>query len=138
MIQLVVQELEPEWDVIVPVTREGYQPLCAVYSKRCLKVIEEQFKKGDMKISKLFSKVKVRKIAEETLKQIDPDLISFFNINNQTDLTLFKKMRSSLAEGYSSSRALIALKSLSPGEQGGNNQGQLWDFSTPRKKSNSF
>jgi len=101
MIQLLVQELEPKWDVIVPVTSDGYQPLCAVYSKRCLKVIEEQFKKGDMKISKLFSKVKVRKIAEETLRQIDPDLISFFNINNQADLTLFKKMRSSFAEGQS-------------------------------------
>jgi molybdopterin-guanine dinucleotide biosynthesis protein A len=99
MIRLLVQELEPKWDVIVPVTREGYQPLCAVYSKRCLKVIEEQVKKGDMKISKFFSKVKVKKIAEETLRQIDPDLISFFNINNQADLTLFKKMRSSFAEG---------------------------------------
>lgn len=52
-----------------------------------------------MKISKLFSKVKVKKIAEETLRKIDPDLISFFNINNQADLTLFKKMRKSFAEG---------------------------------------
>ena len=37
MIQLLMQNLEPKWDVIVPVTKEGYQPLCAVYSKRCLK-----------------------------------------------------------------------------------------------------
>jgi molybdenum cofactor guanylyltransferase len=99
MIQLLMQNLEPRWDVIVPVTQEGYQPLCAVYSKRCLKPIEDQAAKGDLKISKLYSKIKVKKIAEETLRQIDPDLISFFNINTQEDWTLSQKMGVSIADG---------------------------------------
>ena len=99
MIQLLIQNLEPKWDVIVPVTQEGYQPLCAVYSKRCLKTIEDQAAKEEMKISKLYSKLKVKKIAEENLRQIDPDLISFFNINTQEDWTLSQQMRASLADG---------------------------------------
>ena len=54
-----------------------------------------------MKISNLYSKVKVKKIAEESLRQVDPDLISFFNINTQEDWTLSQKMRVSLADGRS-------------------------------------
>jgi len=96
MVQLLMNNLEPQWDVIVPVTREGYQPLCAVYSKRCLKTIENQAAKGAMKISSLYSKVKVKKIFEENLREIDPDLISFFNINTQEDWTLSLKIRASL------------------------------------------
>ena len=88
MIHVLLQDFDPKWDVIVPVTREGYQPLCAVYSKRCSKLIEDQLRKGEMKISKLFSKGQVKKIPEDTRKRIDPDLISFFNINTQEDLIL--------------------------------------------------
>lgn len=101
MILLLLQEIELKWDTIVPVTKEGYQPLCAVYSKRCLKPIEEQLTKGEMKISKLFSRVKAKKIPEETLRRVDPDLISFFNINTQEDLAVSQKMRDSLADGQS-------------------------------------
>jgi molybdenum cofactor guanylyltransferase len=99
MIQLLIQNLEPQGDVIVPVTQEGYQPLCAVYSKRCIKIIEDQTAKGDMKISKLYSKLKVKNIAEGNLRQIDPDLISFFNINTQEDWTLSQQMRAAFADG---------------------------------------
>ncbi len=93
MIQLLMNNLEPQWDVVVPVTSEGYQPLCAVYSKRCLKTIENQTARGSMKISNLYSQVKVKKIAEESLREIDPDLISFFNVNTQEDWTRSQKMR---------------------------------------------
>jgi molybdopterin-guanine dinucleotide biosynthesis protein A len=104
MIHLLLQELEPPWDVITPVTAEGYQPLCALYAKKCLKPIEDQITKGEMKISKLFSRVKVKKIPEETLRQADPDLISFFNINTQEDLALSQKMRQAFADGESRHR----------------------------------
>ena len=101
MILRLLLEVELKWDVIVPLTKEGYQPLCAVYSKRCLKPIEEQLTKGEMKISTLYSRVKVKKIPEETLRQVDPDLISFFNINTQEDLAVSQKMRGSLTDGQS-------------------------------------
>jgi molybdenum cofactor guanylyltransferase len=93
MIRLIVQHLEPQWDVVVPVTKEGYQPLCALYSQRCLRAIEDQVMRGTMKISQLYSRVKIKKIPEENLRQVDPDLISFFNINTQEDWTLSQKMR---------------------------------------------
>ncbi|HMK66145.1 MAG TPA: molybdenum cofactor guanylyltransferase [Thermodesulfobacteriota bacterium] len=87
MIELLFQHFEQRWDVVVPLTREGYQPLCAIYSRRCLKPIEEQVGQGDLKISKLFSRSKIKEIPEDSLRRIDPDLISFFNINTVEDLS---------------------------------------------------
>ncbi|MCK4485172.1 MAG: molybdenum cofactor guanylyltransferase, partial [Desulfobacterales bacterium] len=83
---------EPKWDVIIPVTREGNEPLCAVYSKRCIKPIERQLKDEDPKILKLFPKVKVKEISERQLRSADSHLISFFNINTPEDLAASEKM----------------------------------------------
>jgi molybdopterin-guanine dinucleotide biosynthesis protein A len=92
MIEVLLKGLDPKRDVIVPVTSDGFQPLCAAYSRRCLKPIEKQLIKGEMKISKLFSKLRVKKIPEDILRSVDPDLISFFNINTQEDLTLSQNL----------------------------------------------
>jgi molybdopterin-guanine dinucleotide biosynthesis protein A len=98
MIRLLLNNFDPKWDVIVPVTTDGYQPLCALYSKRCLKIIEEQVTHGTMKISGLYSKVKIKKIPEEQLREVDPELISFFNINTREDLNLSQKMEGSFTD----------------------------------------
>jgi molybdopterin-guanine dinucleotide biosynthesis protein A len=87
MIEVLLRYLDPKLDIIVPVTTEGYQPLCAVYSRRCFLLIENQLIRGEMKISSIFPKVKVKTIPEDMLRSVDPDLISFFNINTQEDLT---------------------------------------------------
>lgn len=85
LIRLLIEESGPQWDVVVPVTTEGYQPLFALYTKRCLKIIEGQVQEGAMKISRFYSRVKVKKIPEPRLREVDPDLISFFNINTDED-----------------------------------------------------
>jgi molybdopterin-guanine dinucleotide biosynthesis protein A len=92
MIEVVFQALEPRWDVVVPVTREGFQPLCAIYSRRCIKPIEDQLDRGGLKISNLFSQIKIKTIPEESLRSVDRDLISFFNINTVEDLSRSRKM----------------------------------------------
>lgn len=91
LVQVLLNEADPHWDVIIPRTDEGFQPLCAVYSKRCLKPIEDQLNRGDLKISNFFSRVKVKEIPEADLRAADPELISFFNINTQGDLARFRK-----------------------------------------------
>jgi molybdenum cofactor guanylyltransferase len=87
MIELLFKHFEKRWDVVVPLTWEGYQPLCAIYSRRCLKPIEEQLGQGDLKISNFFSRFKIKEIPEDSLRRVDPDLISFFNINTVEDLS---------------------------------------------------
>jgi len=90
LITALLEQLEPKWDVIVPLTEQGHEPLCAIYSKRCIRPIERQLKNEAPKILEFFSKVKVKKMPEAQLRNADPELISFFNINTPEDLALSK------------------------------------------------
>ena len=78
--------VEPGVDVVIPETAAGVEPLCAVYSARCLHVIERSLRQRQFKIQHIFSAVKVRKIPAADLRQTDPDLRCFFNINTPEDL----------------------------------------------------
>ncbi|MFW6142712.1 MAG: molybdenum cofactor guanylyltransferase [Desulfovermiculus sp.] len=81
-------------DVIVPVINGYYEPLCAIYSRRCLPVMAELLQKGLAKISAMFSRVQVRTVPQEDLRTADPGLHSFINVNTPEDLArLLKKAR---------------------------------------------
>ncbi|MCK4261647.1 molybdenum cofactor guanylyltransferase [bacterium] len=74
-------------DVLIPMTREGYEPLHAFYSKNCLDVIRKQLdSEASLKIVDFFDQVKVKYIEEEEVRKFDPDGLSFFNINTSGDL----------------------------------------------------
>ncbi len=75
-----------DWDAVVPKLDKGLEPLCAVYRKSCLPVIEENLKKGRRKLHRLFEQIRTRKIPPETLRTADPQLVSFENINRLQDL----------------------------------------------------
>jgi molybdopterin-guanine dinucleotide biosynthesis protein A len=92
LINALLEEIEPKWDVIIPVTDQGRQPLCAIYSKRCIKPIERQLKNQDPKIIKFFPEVKVKELPDARLKAADPDPLSFFNINTPDDLATAEKI----------------------------------------------
>jgi len=92
VIKALLEELEPKWDVVIPITEEGNQPLCAIYSKRCIKPIELQLQHEDPKIVNFFSKVRVKEVPEERLRTVDPALVSFFNINTPEDLAACENM----------------------------------------------
>jgi molybdopterin-guanine dinucleotide biosynthesis protein A len=65
---------------------EGYQPLSAIYSRRCLEPIANQLAEGKLKVSHFFPKVRTKMVPETSLRQVDPELKSFFNINTPEDL----------------------------------------------------
>ncbi len=80
------------YDAVIPFCQGRLQPLHAVYSKRCIKPLEDLINSGHMRITRLFEKVKSRKVEEEELKKIDPDFKSFININTKEDLLNLKKI----------------------------------------------
>jgi molybdopterin-guanine dinucleotide biosynthesis protein A len=86
MVQSIVDAIEAGVDIVIPQTSAGMEPLCAVYATRCLKSIEMNLARRKLKIQMLFKKVRVKKIRETVLRDIDRDLISFFNINSPEDL----------------------------------------------------
>lgn len=81
LIRLLLDELEREVDVVVPFYDGHYQPLCAIYSKRCIPLIEKQLASSDYKISHLFERVHVKIVPIQKIKTADPELLSFLNVN---------------------------------------------------------
>lgn len=86
VIEILLKYIEPGIDVIIPETASGFEPLCAIYSKKCLIPAESNLHRHKYKIQQFFNKVRVKKIPEKELRKRDPDLISFFNINSPADL----------------------------------------------------
>ncbi|MCP4349654.1 MAG: molybdenum cofactor guanylyltransferase [Desulfobacterales bacterium] len=96
--ETIIDSIETRSDVFIPETSAGLEPLCAVYSKQCLKPIEQQLIDNKLKIQGFFNKIKVRKISETILREKDPELVSFFNINTPDQLDIAEKISSKKTE----------------------------------------
>ncbi len=92
LVETIIGSIETRSDVIIPETSAGLEPLCAVYSKQCLKPVEQQLIDNKLKIQGLFNKIKVKKISETILREKDAELVSFFNINTPDDLDIAEEM----------------------------------------------
>jgi molybdopterin-guanine dinucleotide biosynthesis protein A len=79
------------YDILIPRHSNGLiEPLCAIYNKRCLRIMERNITKDNLAVNKIFPYLKVGYIKEEEIKLHDPHLNSFFNINYEIDLTKAK------------------------------------------------
>jgi len=86
IIEYLVDQIESQWDIILPKTDDGYEPLSAVYSKACLPLIEDNLAQKIFMIKKFFRWKKVKAVPPEQLKLLDPDMRFYFNINTKEDL----------------------------------------------------
>ena len=73
-------------DAVVPVVEGRPEPIHAAYSRACLEPIHAKLAADRLKISGFFDDVSVHYFTEDRVREIDPDLLSFFNINTQQDL----------------------------------------------------
>jgi len=75
------------FDAVVPHLREeSAEPLHAIYSRKCLDNIETKIKRDQLGVNSFFNTVRVRYVEREECQRLDPQLLSFFNINYQSDL----------------------------------------------------
>ena len=74
-------------DAVVPVVDGRPEPTHALYSRRCLPAIERRLRAGQLKISGFFDDVAVCYVPESDIREFDPELLSFFNINRPEDLS---------------------------------------------------
>ena len=81
LIRLLLDQLTQAPDIVVPYFDNHFQPLCSIYSKRCLPAIESQLDREDYKIINLFDQMRVKTVSAENLKQADPQMLSFYNVN---------------------------------------------------------
>jgi molybdopterin-guanine dinucleotide biosynthesis protein A len=86
LVQMLLDRIDGKVDIIMPQTSAGREPLCAIYSKRCLEVAENHLRHKKLKIQLAFRKCRMKHVSEKALREKDPDLLSFFNINTPEDL----------------------------------------------------
>jgi molybdopterin-guanine dinucleotide biosynthesis protein A len=96
MIQYLIKKAN-EYDVIVPRTEDGLQPLHAVYSKNCLEPIKNIIGMGKYKIIDFYPLVKTKIIEESEFISLDINLNlmreSFVNINTPGELNFLKERK---------------------------------------------
>jgi molybdenum cofactor guanylyltransferase len=90
LVKYLIKNIE-DYDVIVPLTKDGLQPLHAIYSKNCLDPIKKTIEKGKYKIIDFYSLVKVKILKEEDFGFLDPLRESFINVNTPEELFSIKK-----------------------------------------------
>jgi len=86
LIQRLLDSVTRKADIIIPSTSAGYEPMFAVYKKTCLPAMVWQLERDLLKIQGLFRKVRVKTVDEADLREVDPELVSFFNVNTPADL----------------------------------------------------
>ena len=77
---------------VVPRVGDTIKPTNAVYPKNCLAPIESLLKQGNLIIRELFSSVRARYLEAARINRLDPEHLSFFNINTKTDLGTTRKI----------------------------------------------
>jgi len=98
LIQLLFEKCTNQ-DVVIPETNGEVEPLFAVYSKNCLPVIFfavysknclpvifDHLQKHDLRIRHILGELRVERVGEEEIDTVDPERLSFFNINTSEDL----------------------------------------------------
>ena len=78
--------LRGDCDAVVPRPGAFPEPTHALYSRACLPHIEARLQADDLKISGFFDDVRIRYLEEGEVRQFDPQLLSFFNVNSPEDL----------------------------------------------------
>lgn len=73
------------FDVVVPKIDDKFEPLCALYGKRCLKPMQKLLEGGKRQVIEVFKSVKVLTIEKDEVHRFDPGEKCFFNINTVED-----------------------------------------------------
>lgn len=71
----------PGFQVVVPRIHGYLEPLCALYAKSCLPIIENNIEKKNYKIVDIYSHVRVEYLNEAMFKEIADPYYMFANIN---------------------------------------------------------
>jgi len=85
-------------DLVVPRRGGEYEPLHAVYSKGCLPALEAVLQQGEHRMISFFPSLNLHTVEQEEIDRLDPEGLSFFNVNTPEDL---RKAERILAQKHS-------------------------------------
>ncbi len=81
-------------DIVLAQLVNGLEPLHGLYSKKCLPFLKEMIDARDLRLQHIADKrgLTVHRIPESEIKSLDPQLLSFLNLNSPSDVELANKV----------------------------------------------
>ncbi len=74
-------------DVIIPKRGQRFEPLQALYDRRaCMPAVDHALRSGEKRMISFFDTVRVFSVDDDDLTHLDPDGLSFFNVNTEAEL----------------------------------------------------
>jgi molybdopterin-guanine dinucleotide biosynthesis protein A len=74
------------FDIVVPETEKGFQPLHAVYSRKCLHRIKTLIGEDRLKVTGFYKGFRTLAVTPRDIARFDPENRIFFNVNTPEDL----------------------------------------------------
>ncbi len=85
LIHLLISRKDDTNDIVVPVIRGYYEPLCTIYTCSTSDKIEQYLDSDGRKVTGFFQAVRLTEVQESEIKLFDPLLESFINLNTPSD-----------------------------------------------------
>ncbi|MCK5786091.1 MAG: molybdenum cofactor guanylyltransferase [Candidatus Sabulitectum sp.] len=85
LIRYLTSQIKSGTEIIIPVVRGYYEPLCGVYSCSLSERIAKYLDSGGSKVTGFFGSATVTEISESIIRKYDPALKSFINMNTPKD-----------------------------------------------------
>ncbi len=79
-------------DVVMPRTRDGLQPLCALYSERCAPALRARLERGLLRASEIVEDVRAEEFGPDEIAAYDPEGLMFVNVNTPHDYERAKEV----------------------------------------------
>jgi len=73
------------WGAVIPIFGNRPQPLLGIYSREIVPMMERSIQEDTRSLRRLFKKIDVLYIPEDEVKAVDPEGMSFVNINTPED-----------------------------------------------------
>lgn len=75
-----------DYDALLPRIGDKTEQLHSIYSKSCLKKMEQFLESGRLRITAFLGEINVKFVPEEIINRYDPQHLSFFNVNTAEQL----------------------------------------------------
>ncbi len=79
-------EIRDDFDVVLPKIDWKIEALHGLYTKRCLPPIKELIDSQEYQIIRFFPKIRIKYLYEDEIREFDPELKTFFNINKPQEM----------------------------------------------------
>ena len=79
-------DLRTEFDLVLPFSNHGREPLHAIYGQACVAPMEKLIEEDRLAIRGIFDQVRTRRVEPGEADAYDPKLLSFMNCNTLEDL----------------------------------------------------